>query len=107
MCCAAFHRTTAPQCSIASLAHMVGDLHQPLHVGAIYYADDCAEVVDPNVAGEALSKFGIGTIIVSTHGGNDLKLPNGKSFHVAYWDEGTVTGAMRLAAVNKKAIADF
>jgi hypothetical protein len=89
------------------LAHMVGDLHQPLHVGAIYYADDCAEVVDPNVAGAAQSDFGIGTTIVSTRGGNDLKLPNDKSFHVAYWDQGTVTGAMRLAGVDKKAVADF
>lgn len=89
------------------LAHMVGDLHQPLHVGAIYYADDCAEAVDPNVAGAAQSNFGIGATIVSTRGGNDLKLPNNKSFHVAYWDQGTVTGAMRLAGVNKKAVADF
>jgi hypothetical protein len=89
------------------LAHMVGDLHQPLHVGAIYYADDCAEVVDPNITGVTQSNFGIGTTIVSSHGGNDLKLPNGKSFHVAYWDEGTVTGAMRLAGANKKAVTDF
>jgi hypothetical protein len=34
-------------------------------------------------------------------------LPNGKSFHVFYWDDGTVTGAMRLAGVKKKSIEDF
>jgi len=32
---------------------------------------------------------------------------NGKSFHVTYWDEGTVVGAMRLASVKKKSIEDF
>jgi hypothetical protein len=29
------------------LAHMVGDLQQPLHVGAIYYADDCGRLSTP------------------------------------------------------------
>jgi hypothetical protein len=51
--------------------------------------------------------FGIGSTVESTRGGNDLKLPNGKSFHVFYWDTGTVTGAMRLAGVKKKSIEDF
>jgi S1/P1 Nuclease len=87
--------------------HMVGDLHQPLHVGAIYFADDCAEAVDPNVVAAGKPDFGIGSIVVPTRGGNDLKLPNGKSFHVTYWDEGTVTGAMRLAGVRNKSIKDF
>jgi S1/P1 nuclease len=109
MCCAVLHRTTAPQCSIASPPFGYWPIwlatFTSLHVGAIYYADDCAEVADPNVAGPAQSNFGIGATIVSTHGGNDLKL-DGKSLH-AYWDDGTVTGAMRLAAVNKKAVTDF
>ena len=79
------------------LAHMVGDIHQPLHVGAIYFDKDCEEVVDPNVVGAGMPDFGIGSIVVSTNGGNELKMPNGDSFHVKYWDGGTVTGAMRLA----------
>jgi hypothetical protein len=89
------------------LAHMVGDLHQPLHVGAIYFDQDCQEPVDPNVVGAGKPDFGIGTTVVSTNGGNDLKMPNGKSFHVTYWDEGTVVGAMRLAGVKKKSIEEF
>ena len=32
---------------------------------------------------------------------------NGKSFHVTFWDEGTVVGATRLASVKKKSIEDF
>lgn len=88
------------------LAHMVGDLHQPLHVGSIYFADDCAEVVDPNIVGAGQPNFGIGSTVVSTNGGNDLKL-SGKSFHVAYWDEGVVIGAMRLAGVANKSVQEF
>ena len=79
------------------MAHMVGDVHQPLHVGAIYYDQSCENIVDPNVT--------VGSI--STHGGNDLLLPNKKSFHVYYWDRGVVTGAMRLAGVRNTSINDF
>jgi S1/P1 Nuclease len=89
------------------LAHMVGDLHQPLHVGAVYFDQECDEVVDPNVVGAGQRNFGIGSIIASTEGGNDLKLGGGKSFHVSYWDDGTVTGAMRLAGIRRKNIEDF
>lgn len=31
------------------LVHLVGDVHQPLHVGAVYYDKDCGNIVDPNV----------------------------------------------------------
>ena len=48
------------------LAHMVGDLHQPLHVGALYFDRDCEEPVDPNVVGAGLPGFGIGSTVVST-----------------------------------------
>jgi hypothetical protein len=89
------------------LAHLVGDLHHPLHVGALYYEESCKQVVDPNLIGAGQSNFGIGSTVISTDGGNDLRIPNGKSFHVVYWDAGTVTGAMRLAGVRKKSIQDF
>jgi S1/P1 Nuclease len=83
------------------LAHLAGDIHQPLHVGAVYFDDVCEDQVDPNVAGAGKPNFGIGTSIVSTNGGNDMKLPGEQSFHVKFWDEGTVTGAMRLAGRSK------
>jgi hypothetical protein len=89
------------------LAHLVGDLHQPLHVGALYYDETCTELVDPNIVGPGQPNFGIGSTVVSADGGNALRLPNGKSFHVAYWDDGTVTGAIRLAGVRKRSIQDF
>jgi hypothetical protein len=89
------------------LVHLVGELHQPLHVGAIYYGGTCQRIVDPNVVGAGQPNFGIGSTITSTHGGNDLHLTDGKCFHVAYWDEGTVTGAMRLAGIQGTSIPDF
>jgi hypothetical protein len=89
------------------LAHLVGDLHQPLHVGAIYFDETCEDVVDPNTVGAGQPNFGIDSTVASTNGGNDLHLPSGKSFHVQYWDDGTVTGAMRLAGVRRGAIQDF
>jgi S1/P1 Nuclease len=88
------------------LVHLVGDIHQPLHVGAIYFDRECAEVVDPNVVGAGQPDFGIGTIVASTTGGNDLKIGKSKNLH-SYWDGGTVTGAMRLVDVRNKSIDEF
>jgi len=87
------------------IAHLVGDIHQPLHVGAIYYDKDCGSVVDPNVVAKDLPEFGIGSVVASTRGGNDLKIGS-KSLH-AYWDDGTVKGAMRLVGVRDLAIDGF
>jgi hypothetical protein len=80
------------------LVHLVGDIHQPLHVGGVYFDKDCAAVVDPNVAGDRLPEFGIGSTIAATRGGNDLKISKSRNLH-AYWDGGTVKGAMRLVGV--------
>jgi hypothetical protein len=56
--------------------------------------------------GAGQPNFGVGSTVASTDGGNDLKLGN-KSFHVTYWDDGTVTGAMRLAGIKRKSIEEF
>lgn len=58
------------------LAHLIGDLHQPLHVGAVYL-DMNGQPVDPDITH---------TIDPSTEtvGGNIL-FDNGKNFHTA-WD---------------------
>lgn len=88
------------------LTHIVGDIHQPLHVGAVYFDHECANVVDPNIVGAGKPNFGIGTIVVDTTGGNDLMISQSKSLH-AYWDDSAVLGAMRLDGVRNKSIADF
>jgi hypothetical protein len=86
--------------------HLVGDMHQPLHVGAIYFDGECAQVVDPNVVGAGQLDFGIGSTVASTRGGNDLMISKSRNLH-SYWDSGTVTGAMRLVGVRDKSIDDF
>jgi S1/P1 Nuclease len=84
------------------LAHMVGDIHQPLHVGAKYFDKSCENSVDPNVAGQP-PKFGIGDTIAETVGGNLIYLtapapavPPHENLHF-YWDGTTVVHAMQAA----------
>lgn len=87
------------------LAHLVGDIHQPLHVGAKYYDETCEKAVDPNTDGKGLEDFGIGTVIAETVGGNSIGLPlsppavpMAKQLHL-YWDSVTVFRAMQAANV--------
>ena len=70
------------------LAHLVGDIHQPLHVGQIYYDTTCEKSIDPN-ASKTIE-------FVSTYGGNLIKLPAGSlpSLHT-YWDVAPVAKAMQ------------
>src|SRR5258708_429149 len=41
------------------IAHLVGDIHQPLHVGAKYFDKTCQRSVDPNI-GATPPAFGLG-----------------------------------------------
>jgi S1/P1 Nuclease len=58
------------------LAHYVGDIHQPLHVGAVYLDDD-GRLLDPATPEEAHAR--------RTSGGNQITL-EGKKLH-AWWDD--------------------
>jgi len=88
------------------LAHLVGDIHQPLHVGAKYFkSDDCETSVDPNVAGNGLPNFGIGTVVAETRGGNLIRLvapapavPATENLHF-YWDGTSVLRAMQAVGL--------
>jgi hypothetical protein len=88
------------------LTHLVGDIHQPLHVGAKYYKDDCETSVDPNDF-PTLPNFGIGKSVAQTMGGNLIYLvapapavPPAASLHF-YWDGTTVVRAMQAAGVGQ------
>lgn len=61
------------------LAHMVGDLHQPLHVGALYL-DAGDRATDPATSTQALDARG------HTRGGNRLEDQAGNSNLHALWD---------------------
>jgi hypothetical protein len=58
------------------LAHYVGDIHQPLHVGAVYL-DKKGKRVDPDIGGFDLQ--------TDTHGGNSLRLGGRANLHMT-WD---------------------
>ena len=83
------------------LAHLVGDIHQPLHAGALYYdKDTCKVQTDPNDVG------GIDNV-ASTIGGNAILLvaaapdpaaPPADKFHL-FWDGTVVNKAMQTAGL--------
>ncbi len=67
------HRT-----ALMLLAHFVGDLHQPLHVGCSYISTD-GKFVNPNEGGQGQADAGA----------NDLRRTTRTSLH-GYWDTATV-----------------
>jgi hypothetical protein len=84
------------------LAHLVGDIHQPLHAGAIYFdKETCKQVKDPTgIPG------GTGSV-ASTIGGNAIELvalapapaaPAIDNLHL-FWDGTAVNGAMQAAGL--------
>jgi hypothetical protein len=73
------------------LVHLMGDLHQPLHVGSAYISDKNAFVVPDSAAAVNNST------IFATDGDNDL-LFESRSLH-GFWDSRAVSGAMRRAEV--------
>ena len=88
------------------LAHLVGDIHQPLHVGAKYFDNTCETSVDPNVVGQP-PKFGIGETVAQDTGGNLIALvapapavPPTENLHF-YWDGAAVVRAMQAAGVGQ------
>jgi hypothetical protein len=80
---APFHFTC--RTALMMLAHLVGDLYQPLHAGAIYL-DAAGNSVDPDASPEArqlAESDGPGS--TSTHGGNSL-VTTTENLHWL-WDE--------------------
>lgn len=67
---------TSKQEALRVLVHYVGDIHQPLHVGAIYL-DANGHEVDPD--------SGMYDPATKTLGGNRI-LDQGKDFHTTQWD---------------------
>jgi hypothetical protein len=59
-------------------AHLVGEVHQPLHVGSVYM-DHANHPVDPGLAGQPLDKT------TGTVGGDAIE--DGHSNLHADWDE--------------------
>ncbi len=81
--------------AVILLAHYMGDIHQPLHVGAQYFDKD-GNPFNPDTAPAGTQSYG-------DTGGNVLRLSLADAigahqppdFH-GYWDDQTVTGALAL-----------
>ena len=63
------------------IVHFVGDIHQPLHVAALYLNDN-GEVIDPDAGGNRLGQLSHG--YHDTAGGNDIV--DGKKLLHGEWD---------------------
>jgi hypothetical protein len=74
-------RLITPAVAVVLLAHFVGDIHQPLHVGAAFL-DEKGDLLDPNLQPEARN----------ARGGNDIKF-GATNLH-AYWDFDSVESAL-------------
>lgn len=82
------HRFTKRQ-ALLLLVHLVGDIHQPLHVGTAYMDKEMKFVVPLR------SRDIDNRRIFTTYGDNDLMI--GKTTLHSYWDSKAVTYAMRAA----------
>ncbi|HEV7403133.1 MAG TPA: S1/P1 nuclease [Chthoniobacteraceae bacterium] len=76
-----------PKTALKLLAHYVGDIHQPLHVGAAYFGPG-ATLVNPNTTQGAEADTG----------GNHISF-HSTNLH-SYWDGQTVSRAMANAGVS-------
>ena len=74
-----------PRIALLLLAHLVGEMHQPLQLGAAYL-NNKHRFVNPNTASGTVHE---------DHGGNFLKF-GGTLLH-AYWDDNAVNRAMTKA----------
>ena len=73
--------------AVILLAHYVGDIHQPLHVGAEYF-DQSGKKIDPDRGGVGLEDQGGNSIILQLPPGNGYSEKKGK-LH-GYWDNDPV-----------------
>jgi hypothetical protein len=77
------------------LVHLIGDVHQPLHVGTAYVSEKNDFVVPASAAAVDHSK------IFKTDGDNDLIFES-RPLHL-FWDSRAVSGAMRRSNVRTPA----
>jgi hypothetical protein len=78
-----------PRVAVILLAHYVGDLHQPLHVGAQYFNSD-KKISNPDTGGEALSDVGGNNITLVVSEESERGALNQSYVLHTYWDDNTV-----------------
>lgn len=83
--------------AVLLLAHFVGDIHQPLHVGAVYL-DDHGQIIDP----DATSGYDHDA---ETRGGNQLKFGDDNNLHSTWDDVESLRISPALLSLSKAAPA--
>ena len=86
-------RKITPGVAVVLLAHYVGDIHQPMHVGAAFL-DVKGNILDPNLHPEALPD----------RGGNDINF-GATNLH-AYWDFDSVESALTFQRRSQNKTSD-
>ena len=85
--------------AVILLAHYIGDIHQPLHVGAEYF-DSSGNAFEPTTANKGFADQGGGKLTLFTF--MNGKLVSAKKFH-GYWDGQTVENAFGTTPDSKVA----
>ena len=76
--------------AVILLAHYVGDIHQPLHVGAEYF-DQAGRAVDPDQGGPGVGDEGGNTITLRLRSGTPEELAHRSLKLHGFWDNDAVT----------------
>jgi hypothetical protein len=81
--------------AVILLAHYVGDIHQPLHVGAVYF-DDKGQPVNPDDAGSGFGDNGGNDLLLILHQPSDHGHQQATFKLHSYWDDQAVLTAFDL-----------
>jgi hypothetical protein len=96
-------RFTCPQ-ALMMLVHLMGDLHQPLHVGSVYL-DESGRLVDPD-SSDAERVRATQTKVTFTFGGNSLAW-SGRKLHSVWDDAPDGPFAARRVAVPSEPMSEW
>jgi hypothetical protein len=81
--------------AVILLAHYVGDIHQPLHVGAEFF-DDKGNPINPAIGGTALENEGGNTLILNLAEGTNPQPPKRPPKFHGFWDTDAVLANLPL-----------
>jgi hypothetical protein len=88
--------------AVILLAHYVGDIHQPLHVGAMYFDQASGRAVDPDKGQAGIEDEGGNTIVLRLyHGTAEEMAKRGLKLH-GLWDNEAVMANLSLASAIPK-----
>jgi hypothetical protein len=82
--------------AVILLAHYLGDIHQPLHIGSQYF-NQAGKVVNPDPDGTAFKDNGGMTLMLTLNEPDDHGHTTTHAIFHSYWDDNTVNTAMRIA----------